>query len=298
MAMADESGRSRLGRGLAALIGDVGEEGGAAPAARSGAQRRVPAAFLRPNPRNPRRSFAEEELEELANSIRERGIIQPIVVRAVAGARDAFEIVAGERRWRAAQRAELHEVPIVVVEVDDRAALEIAIVENVQRADLNPLEEAAGYQMLADQFGYSQQEVARIIGKSRSHIANTMRLLKLPDAVKTYLADGRLSAGHARALLTQDDPETLARAIVERGMNVREVEALAQELADSRARAEGKPRKPKAELDADTRALERRLSDALGLAVSLRHEGEAGELRIRYASLDQLDEICRRLAAG
>ncbi|MDF2997980.1 MAG: ParB/RepB/Spo0J family partition protein [Xanthobacteraceae bacterium] len=297
MAMADDGGRSRLGRGLAALIGDVGDESAATSTPRVG-QRKVPAAFLRPNPRNPRRAFGEEELAELASSIRERGIIQPIVVRVVEGARDAYEIIAGERRWRAAQIAGLHEVPIVVVEVDDRQALEIAIIENVQRADLNPLEEAAGYQMLADQFSYSQHDVARIIGKSRSHVANTMRLLKLPEPVKAYLADGRLSAGHARALLTQEDPETLARAIVERGMNVRAVEALAQELTVAKARAEGKPRKPKMELDADTRALERRLSDALGLAVALRHEGDGGEIRIRYASLDQLEEVCRRLAAG
>ncbi len=297
MAMADDGGRSRLGRGLAALIGDVGAESAVAEKPRGG-QRKVPAAFLRPNPRNPRRTFGDEELAELANSIRERGIIQPIVVRVVEDARDAYEIVAGERRWRAAQIAGLHEVPIVVVEVDDRQALEIAIIENVQRADLNPLEEAAGYQMLADQFGYSQHEVARIIGKSRSHVANTTRLLKLPEPVKAYLADGRLSAGHARALLTQEDPETLARAIVERGMNVRAVEALAQELTVAKARAEGKPRKPKMELDADTRALERRLSDALGLAVALRHEGDGGEIRIRYSSLDQLEEVCRRLAAG
>lgn len=298
MAMADDGGRSRLGRGLAALIGDVGDEGGVVEKPRSG-QRKVPAAFLRPNPRNPRRTFGEEELSDLANSVRERGIIQPIVVRAVDGERDSYEIIAGERRWRAAQIAGLHEVPIIIVEVDDRQALEIAIIENVQRADLNPLEEASGYQMLAEQFGYSQHDVARIIGKSRSHVANTMRLLKLPEPVKAYLSDGRLSAGHARALLTQEDPEGLARAIVERGMNVRAVEALAQELTEARAKAEGRPaRKPKLELDADARALERRLSDALGLQVALRYDGQGGEIRIRYSSLDQLDEVCRRLAAG
>ncbi|QIB34037.1 ParB/RepB/Spo0J family partition protein [Ancylobacter pratisalsi] len=303
MAMADDGGRSRLGRGLAALIGDMGEMSdlAGAPSRPAGGQRRVPLAFLRANPNNPRRSFAEEDLEDLAGSIRERGVIQPIVVRAVSGQRDAFEIVAGERRWRASQRAGLHEVPIVIVEVDDREALEIAIIENVQRADLNPLEEAAGYQSLSDQFGYSQNDLARVIGKSRSHVANTMRLLKLPDSVKTYLADGRLSAGHARALLTQDDPEHLARVIVEQGMNVRAIEALAQELNGAKAEAAGKPaRKPKAvaALDADTAALQRRLSDELGLQVSLRHDGEAGEVRIRYSSLDQLDEICRRLSAG
>jgi len=297
--MTEETGKSRLGRGLAALIGDMGDMsdlGG--PRARApGGQRRVPVAFLKANPRNPRRTFAEDDLEDLAASVRERGVIQPIVVRELG--RDSFEIVAGERRWRAAQRASLHDVPIVVVEVDDRQALEIAIIENVQRADLNPLEEAAGYQSLADQFNYSQNDLARVIGKSRSHVANTMRLLKLPDSVKSYLADGRLSAGHARALLTQDNPEQLAQEIVERGMNVREIEALAQEL--NGAKETGRtPRKAKASpaLDADTAALQRRLSDALGLQVVLKHDGEAGEVRISYSSLDQLDEVCRRLAAG
>lgn len=303
MAMAEDGGRSRLGRGLAALIGDMGEDSSAANdrGRSSFGARKVPLAFLRPNPRNPRRTFAEQDLEDLAASVHERGIIQPIVVRQVAGERDAYEIVAGERRWRAAQRAGIHEVPIVVVEVNDREALEIAIIENVQRADLNPLEEAAGYQALADQFGYSQNDLARVIGKSRSHVANTLRLLRLPETVKTYLADGRLSAGHARALLTQDDPETLARAIVEQGMNVRAIEALAQELNVAKAEAAGKPaRKAKvpAALDADTAALQRKLSDALGLQVVLKHDGEAGELRIRYSSLDQLDEVCRKLAGS
>ena len=305
MAMAEDGGgRSRLGRGLAALIGDMGDiaEGSSPERVRvGGGQRKVPITFLRPNPHNPRRTFNEIELEELANSVRERGIIQPIVVRQAGGARDAYEIIAGERRWRAAQRAGIHEVPIVVIDVDDREALEIAIIENVQRADLNPLEEATGYQALSDQFNYSQNDLARVIGKSRSHVANTMRLLKLPDTVKEFLADGRLSAGHARALLTQDDPEALARIIVDQGMNVRAIEALAQELNIAKADAAGKPlRKTKATpvVDADTAALEKRLSDALGLKVALRIEGEAGEIRIRYTSLDQLDEVCRLLAAG
>ncbi|WP_428032162.1 ParB/RepB/Spo0J family partition protein [Ancylobacter sp.] len=303
MAMSEDGGRSRLGRGLAALIGDMGEDSGAANdrGRIGGGARKVPLAFLRPNPRNPRRSFAEGDLEDLAASIHERGIIQPIVVREVAGERDAYEIVAGERRWRAAQRAHLHEVPIVVVVVDDREALEIAIIENVQRADLNPLEEAAGYQSLADQFNYTQNDLARVIGKSRSHVANTMRLLRLPETVKQFLADGRLSAGHARALLTQDDPEALAQAIVSQGMNVRAIEALAQELNVAKAEAAGKPgKKVKTHpaLDADTAALQRRLSDELGLNVTLKHDGEAGEIRIRYSSLDQLDEVCRRLAGG
>lgn len=303
MAMPEDGGRSRLGRGLAALIGDMGSDAPAANERASvpGGARKVPVAFLRPNPHNPRRTFVETDLEDLAASIRERGIIQPIVVRVVAGQRDAYEIVAGERRWRASQRAGIHEVPIVVLDVSDREALEIAIIENVQRADLNPLEEAAGYQQLADQFNYSQNDLARVIGKSRSHVANTMRLLKLPEGVKAYLADGRLSAGHARALLTQDDPEAMAHAIVEQGLNVRAVEALAQELNEAKAEAQGKaPRKARTPtpLDADTQALEKRLSDALGLTVTLKHQGQAGEVRIRYSSLDQLDEVCRRLGAG
>src|SRR5215470_7993719 len=238
MSMAEEA-RSRLGRGLAALIGDVGSE---ASVERGRGQRRVPIEFLRRNPRNPRHIFSDAELDELAASIRERGIIQPIVARAVRGAADAFEIIAGERRWRAAQRAGMHEVPVVVVEASDSEALEIAIIENVQRTDLNPLEEATGYQMLADQFTYGQDAIAKVVGKSRSHVANTLRLLKLPDSVKAYINAGKLSAGHARALINQPDPEALARNIVERGLNVRDVEALAQE----RAAQAGKPSKARA----------------------------------------------------
>src|SRR5437588_7266297 len=200
--------RSRLGRGLAALIGDVGDE--AAVLERTRSQRRVPIEFLKPNPRNPRRVFADPELDELAASIRERGIIQPILVRTVRGAIDAYEIIAGERRWRAAQRAGVHDVPVVLLEVTDREALELAIIENVQRSDLNPLEEAMGYQALADEFKHAQDDIAKIVGKSRSHVANTLRLLRLPDDVKAYLTDGRLTAGHARALLNHPEPEALA----------------------------------------------------------------------------------------
>lgn len=298
--MADEQ-RSRLGRGLAALIGEM--EPPATPAPRGGAgrggARRVPIEHVRPNPRNPRRAFLEEGLEDLTASIREKGIIQPIVVRPVKGA-DAFEIVAGERRWRAAQRAALHEVPVVVLELTDREALEIAIIENVQRADLNPVEEAQGYEALMDEFDYSQNDLAKVIGKSRSHIANTLRLLKLPEGVKTYLADGRLSAGHARALIGSPDPERMAKDVVDKGLSVREVEALAKTraaLTGGAPLAGSQGRKPAApeRKSADIRALEKRLTDLLGLGVSLDGKGEAGELRIRYASFDQLDEICRRL---
>lgn len=298
--MADEQ-RSRLGRGLAALIGEMGEP--QAPAGRGGAARggprRVPIEQVRANPRNPRRAFLEEGLEDLTASIREKGIIQPIVVRPAG---DGFEIVAGERRWRAAQRAALHEVPVVVLELSDREALEIAIIENVQRADLNAVEEAQGYEALMEEFSYSQGDLAKVIGKSRSHIANTLRLLKLPASVKVYLADGRLSAGHARALLACPDPERMAKDVVEKGLTVRDVEALAKTRAVlSGPGASGSPtgrgKTPAAPADkgADSRALEKRLSDALGLAVSLDGKGEAGELRIRYGSLEQLDDLCRRL---
>src|SRR5471030_2824357 len=226
--MVEDAARSRLGRGLAALIGDVE---GTPGAERARGQRRVPIEFVRPNPRNPRRVFSDTELEELAQSLRERGMIQPIVVRSVRGATDSFEIIAGERRWRAAQRASLHEVPIVVLDVSDAEALELAIIENVQRADLNALEEASGYQALASEFNHSQDDIAKVVGKSRSHIANTLRLLKLPETVKAYINSGKLTAGHARALINHHDPEAAARDIVEKGLNVRQVEALGQEQA-------------------------------------------------------------------
>jgi len=291
MTMAEEAARSRLGRGLAALIGDVGEETAAIDRVR--ATRKVPIEFIRANPRNPRRMFKDEELQELADSIRERGIIQPIVVRSVAGTVDAYEIVAGERRWRASQLAGLHEVPIHLVEVGDREALELAIIENVQRADLNPLEEALGYNELIEQFGYSQTDMAKVIGKSRSHVANTLRLLKLSDRVQNYLRDGQLTAGHARALLAHDDPERIAADIVEQGLNVRQVEALAQEQAERSGRAP--KQRERVEKDTDTKALEKALSDALGMIVTVDHRGSGGELKIRYKSLEQLDDICQRL---
>ncbi len=215
--------KSRLGRGLAALIGDVGDE--AAVLDRTRSQRRVPIEFLKPNPRNPRRNFADAELDELAASIRERGIIQPILVRTVRGAMDQYEIVAGERRWRAAQRAGLHDVPVILLEINDREALELAIIENVQRTDLNAIEEAGGYQALMNEFNYSQDDVAKIVGKSRPHVANTLRLLKLSEPVKAYITSGQISAGHARLLVGQPNAEEFAEQIVARGLNVRQVEA-------------------------------------------------------------------------
>ena len=224
--MADEA-RSRLGRGLASLIGDVGGE--APHVDRPRAQRKVPIEFIKPNPRNPRRTFSETELDELSDSIKQHGVIQPIVVRPVKGAQDRFEIIAGERRWRASQMAGLHEVPIVPVDVSDSDALEFAIIENVQREDLNPMEEAQGYHALANEFKRSQEDIAKIVGKSRSHVANMMRLTKLPAEVQALIARGELTAGHARALIGVPDPLAAAKRIVEEGLNVRQAEALAHE---------------------------------------------------------------------
>ncbi len=297
--MAEEAGRSRLGRGLAALIGDVGDEVSAVERTRG--QRRVPVEFLRPNPRNPRRSFGEADLEDLASSIREKGIIQPILVRTLPGMADVYEIIAGERRWRAAQRAGLHEVPVILIEAGDREALELAIIENVQRSDLNALEEAMGYDQLIGEFGHSHNDLAKIIGKSRSHVANTLRLLKLPDGVKTMVSEGMLTAGHARALLTVPDPESVAKRVVERGLNVRDVERLAQDEAAAAAATgttTGSMRAARSEKDPDTRALEKALEDVLGMIVSIQHGTRGGEVRIRYKTLDQLDGLCRRLREG
>ncbi|MGP9820303.1 ParB/RepB/Spo0J family partition protein [Salinarimonas sp. NSM] len=294
--MAEEGQRLRLGRGLAALIGDMGDDDEGV-VERGRGQRRVPIEFLRPNPRNPRKSFAESDLEDLAQSIRERGIIQPIVVRSLRGLEDAYEIIAGERRWRAGQRAGLHEVPIVVVEADDRLSLEYAIVENVQRTDLNALEEAAGYEKLIAEFGYSQADLGQVIGKSRSHVANTLRLLKLPKSVQDKLSSGTISAGHARALLAVKDPEGAAERIVAQGLNVRDVERLAR---DEEAAPGARGGRPRTEKDADTRALEQALAETLGLdvAIAAKPGAPSGEVRIRYDSLEQLDMLCRRLRGG
>ncbi|MCA0423371.1 MAG: ParB/RepB/Spo0J family partition protein [Proteobacteria bacterium] len=288
--MADDTQRQRLGRGLAALIGEAG--GTEAAPDRSHRQRRVPIDLLRANPNNPRRVFTEVELEELTASIREKDILQPIIVRQVAGATDQYEIIAGERRWRAAQRAGLHDVPVVVVVADDRQALELAIIENVQRADLNALEEARGYENLIAQFGYTQQDLSRVVGKSRSHIANTLRLTRLPEPVKSMVTDGRVSPGHARALLSVADPESVAKRIVAQGLTVRDVERIAQVEAETN---EAQPARVKPEKDADTRALEKALADVLGMHVVIDHKGQGGALSIRYRTLEQLDGLCRRL---
>jgi ParB family chromosome partitioning protein len=286
--MAEEAARQRLGRGLAALIGDIGEDERVADA-RGGkqAQKRIPIEFLRANLKNPRKHFAEDELEDLSNSIREKGIVQPILVRAMPGAANVFEFIAGERRWRAAQRAGVHDVPVIVLEVSDKEALEIAIVENVQRADLNAIEEAQGYESLIATYKHTQNDLAKIIGKSRSHIANTMRLLKLPEDVRQWVLDGKLTAGHARALLTLDDPTSAAKRIIAQGLSVRDAEQIGQQVS-------AKPKKAKKK-DQDTTVLEKILSDALGLDVNVAHKGPGGQVVIRYSSLEQLDEIARRL---
>jgi ParB family chromosome partitioning protein len=288
--MAEDAARSRLGRGLAALIGDVGTE---SSAERPRGQRRVATTSLRPNARNPRRNFSEDELDELTASLRERGMIQPIVARPVRGAPDAFEIIAGERRWRAAQRAGLHEVPVVILEATDEESLQLAIIENVQRSDLNPLEEAEGYRALMEDYSHTQDDIAKMVGKSRSHVANTLRLLKLPPSIRAYIFKGKLDAGHARMLVGQPNAEKLADEIVARGLNVRQVE----EIARQESGRNGKPqsRKRSAEKNADTLALEKRLSDALGLVVNIDARGESGVVSIRYRNLDQLDDLAQRL---
>lgn len=286
--MAEEQ-KQRLGRGLAALLGEnsdskLREEGS------SQGHRVVPIEWLRPNTRNPRKSFPEELLAELAASIRERGVLQPIIVRPLPDS-PHLEIVAGERRWRAAQKAEIHEVPVVRIEADDKQALEIAIVENVQRTDLNALEEAEGYQRLLKEFEYTQSDLGKVIGKSRSHIANTIRLTKLPSRTRTLLAEGRISAGHARALLALPDPDSVAESIVKKGLTVRDVEL----LSEAPAKAKDKSVVEQAEKPAETRALEKQLTDELGMSVALNDRGGRGELRIRYETLEQLELICSRL---
>lgn len=288
--------RSRgLGKGLSALLGDDEEHVQAGPSA---APRQIPIERLRPNRYQPRSHFDEEAIEDLVNSVRENGILQPILVRPLDGSPDHFEIVAGERRWRAAQKAQLYEVPIVVRGLSDREALEIALVENIQREDLSPIEEAKGYQRLIDDFEHTQAVIASTVGKSRSHVANMLRLLGLPDAVQRMLAEGALSMGHARALITADDPEALAKRIVADGMSVRQAEALVRgggAPQGAREKDGGKSRRAK---DADTLALEEALCGRLGLRASIDHDGDkgAGRLTLRYQTLEQLDDLIARLS--
>ena len=295
--MAEKKGKSRgLGRGLSALMADVTEDKEASsPGEARRADMTVPIEKIKPNPDQPRRDFTQEHLEELAASIKEKGVIQPLIVREMSSG--DYEIVAGERRWRASQMAKLHELPVIVRDYDDTEVLEIAIIENIQRADLNPVEEAAGYRALMDRFGHTQEKLSEALGKSRSHIANLMRLLQLPEDVLKMLKDGDLSAGHARALITSEDPSALARKVIKGGLSVRQTEALVKSAAS-------KPSAPqktvqKTQKDADTVALEGDLSANLGMKVQIDHKagGESGRISISYASLDELDELCRILSA-
>jgi ParB family chromosome partitioning protein len=278
--------KRRLGRGLAALIGDDNNNGAGPQDKR--ALRNLPIELIKANPNNPRKHFADEDLADLANSIREKGLLQPIMVRPLPSGE--HEIVAGERRWRAAQRAGVHEVPVIIKELSDSEALEIALIENIQRADLNPLEEARAYHQLLDRFSYTQQQLAEAIGKSRSHVANTLRLLNLPEAVRQQIEAGKLSAGHARTLVAADAPAELADRIIKLGLSVREAEGLARGAA-----AERKAR-PRQEKDADTRALEKLVAEKIGLKVEIAHKPDgSGAMTISYKTLEQLDDVCRRL---
>jgi ParB family chromosome partitioning protein len=289
-------GRRGLGRGLSALLDEnaMDQQAPALAAGGPGGVRELPIEMIRRNRDQPRKLFGEEELDDLAASIRQRGVLQPILVRPLAGTPGEYEIVAGERRWRAAQRAGLRDVPVVVREFSDRETLEIAIVENVQRSDLNPIEEAAAYRALIDTYGHTQEAVAEAVGKSRPHIANALRLLALPDEVREHVLQGRLSAGHARAIAAATDPAALARQVIERGLNVREAEALARQTAGPKGAP--RPGAAKRGKDADTVALEGDLAETLGLHVEIIDKDGQGELRVRYATLEQLDDLCRRLS--
>lgn len=291
--MNEEIARGRqLGRGLSALFGEE-------PAVLHGREaddhpRGVPIEFLKPNPFQPRREFDEGALDSLVESVRDRGILQPLIVRPDPAESGHFQIVAGERRWRAAQRAQLHEVPVIVQSLSDEAALEVALIENVQRQDLSPLDEAEGYRRLMDEFAHTQEELARVVGKSRSHVANTLRLLQLPDGVRALLVKGDLSAGHARALLNADNPEVLAKRVVRLGLNVRQTEKLVQKVHGSPSRGNGHTRSR----DPDIEHLERDLSTMLGLKVAINLRGDGGELVVHYKTIDQLNTVLQRLGSG
>lgn len=289
--------KRRLGRGLDALLGDYAPKpqpesaAGTASGVAANDRKTVPLAFIHPNPRNPRTTFAQADLDDLAVSIQAHGLVQPIVVRPVDGRPDYYEIIAGERRWRAAQKAGLHDVPVTILDVSDQEALELAIVENVQRADLNPVEEALGYNALIEEFGYTQADLGAKIGKSRVHVTNTLRLLSLPDSVIDHVRSGALSAGHARALVNMPDAGALAGQVLEKNLSVRDTEKLvraAQRPAPAKAPAPVK--------DANTRALEQELEGRLGLKLDIRHRSDGkGEMRIAYRSLEQLDALCHKL---
>ncbi|HEY3779302.1 MAG TPA: ParB/RepB/Spo0J family partition protein [Rhizomicrobium sp.] len=285
---ADEAHPRGLGRGLSALIGDDIELAASAKETGTRPQRTLPVGWLHPNPFQPRKTFVAEDLQDLANSIREKGVLQPILVRPTARGAEVFEIVAGERRWRAAQLANLHDVPVVVRELSDAESLELAIVENIQRADLNAMEEAAAYQELMQKFEYTQENLAQTLGKSRSHIANTVRLLKLPESVQVFIREGKLTAGHARTLIGVPDAEARARAIIAQSLNVRQAEHRSKKKKIAAAAPAS---------SADIRALESSLSSVLGLKIQIAHKGSTGgELRIAYRTLEQLDDVIQRLS--
>ncbi|GGX39876.1 chromosome segregation DNA-binding protein [Tateyamaria omphalii] len=297
--MASNDKKRGLGRGLSALMADVAEPASTSTTSGVAGEQRIPIEKIRPNPDQPRRQFDVGPLEDLVASIKEKGVLQPLIVRPAG---DEYEIVAGERRWRAAQQAQLHDLPVLVRDFSDTEVLEVAIIENIQRADLNPIEEAAGYKQLMDRFGHTQEKMAEALGKSRSHIANLLRLLQLPDDIQTFVVEGKLSAGHARALITADDPSALARKVIAGELSVRATEALvkkaSEDVGDNIFKGSPKPKAPAK--DADTRALEDDLSAATGVKVSLTHkpDGESGTLTLQYESLDQLDDLCRRLSSS
>ncbi len=290
-AVAQEKKPTRLGRGLSALLGEEPPE---SPQSEPSSNAKVPIAYIDANPLQPRRTFRAEDIDDLAASVRENGILQPILVRPHPREQGRYQIVAGERRWRAAQKAQLHEIPVLVRELNDSETLELALVENIQRADLDPIEEAKGYETLIENFGHTQEQLSKTIGKSRSHIANTMRLLTLPDEVQAFLKEGQLTPGHARALITTDQPLALARQIVEESLSVRDTETLAKSQKPTSVPTP----KPAQTKDADTRALEENVSRSLGLRVSIDDRGpKGGVLKISYKTLEQLDDVCRRLAS-
>ena len=291
--MAQKPNKSRgLGRGLSALMSDVGEVPTNTPRR---AETHIPVERVHPNPDQPRRAFDDAALEELATSIAEKGIIQPLIVRAHPDRDDDYEIVAGERRWRAAQRAKLHEVPVIIRTFDDTEVLEIAIIENIQRADLNPVDEAAGYRQLMDKFGHTQEQLSTALGKSRSHIANLLRLLNLPADVQQFLSNGDITAGHARALVGHPNASILAQQIISKGLSVREAERLAKKEDTPKAAI---PAKPQIKKDADTLQIEGELSATLGMKVTIDHAagGEGGKMTLQYRDLEQLDDLLQALA--
>lgn len=290
--MADNRARKGgLGRGLSALMAEVDLGTNAA----SHGPQTIPVEQITPNPDQPRRAFEPDALAELAASIRNRGVLQPLIVRPHPTEAGLYQIVAGERRWRASQIAQLHELPVIIRELDDTEVLEVALIENIQRANLNPIEEAASFRQLMDRFGHTQEKLAEALDKSRSHISNLLRLLNLPDQVQGYVQDGKLTAGHARALITAPDPLALARKVIDRGLSVRDTEALARQAQAG----PGSAPKPRSEKDSDTRALENDLSAHLKMRVRIDHAGQdGGRVTITYRDLDQLDRLCRMLGGG